>query len=135
METINFKLNEIQFDHLNNNFPISKKSSLIGQRAVEILKFYFEEKYSGSTFRVPNDGCDLEVLPLKIKLEIKGTSSSEIAWSQLKVSGNPSYNQLLNGLPLYRVTNVYEKDVIFYIMKCSEDFEMVPEPRWRIKKK
>ncbi len=135
METINFNLSNKQFNHLNKKYRKGHKSSAIGKRAVEIVKFYFLDKYPDCGFRVPNDGCDLEVLPNNIKLEVKGTSSDDIAWSQLKVSGNPSYNQLLNDLPLYRVSNVYEKVVTINIMKHSDDFIMEQKPRWAIKKK
>ena len=135
MESITFNLISQQHDQLNNDFPKGQKSAEVGNRAVKIVKMYFEEKYPGCTFNVPKDGCDLEVLPHNIKLEIKGTSSPDIAWNQLKVSGNPSYNQLLNDLPLFRVTNVYDREITIHILTYSEDFIMQREPRWAIKKR
>ena len=69
------------------------------------------------------------------KCEVKGTAATDIAWAKLKVSGKPSYKLLLNGLPLYRVCGVYSRNPIIFVLKCGSDFEMVPEPRWSVRKK
>ena len=134
MKKININLTIEEFEYINSLYPKGGKSSTIGKRAVEIVKIHFLNKYPDCKFRDPKDGCDLEVLPQNIKLEIKGTNDAGIAWNKLKVSSIHSYNQLMNNIPVYRVTNVFAQNPVMFILIFNLDFTMVQEDRWSIKR-
>ena len=137
MISVPINLTEQEFQRLNALYPPTAKSSNVGGRSVELVQFYFRTIDPQCQFRVPNDGTDLVVTTggATIQIEIKGTADTDIAWSKLKVSGNPSHQQLLNDVPLYRVVAVYDRAPTIHILKHSEDFEMNPEPRWSVKKR
>jgi hypothetical protein len=127
------------YQHLNNDYPLTKKSSTIGDRAVEIIKHYFSSQHQDCNFRVLRDGADLEITladgTVLEQIEIKGTADAKMSWSKLKVSGEQSYNKLVKDLPLYRVIDVYTQNPKIFVMRYSEDFDLVPEPRWQIRQK
>lgn len=135
MITIQINLPEAEFQRLNALYPPTVKSSNVGDRAIELVKFHFRTLDPKCQFREPNDGTDLEVLSgtSSERIEVKGTADSDIAWTKLKVSGNASYQQLLNDTPLYRVVSVYDRAPCIHILKHSEDFEMSAEARWAVK--
>ncbi len=134
MESIAVKLTSSQFSKLNSLFNQSGKSADVGKRAVEIVKIYFMSKNPRCTFPVPPSGVDLVVQENRSrkKLEIKGTSELNIAWGKLGVSGCPSFDKLKKGMPLYRVTGVFEETPQIYVLRFKKDFRMQKEPRWRI---
>ena len=137
MEEKTIILTENKFSELNMLYPSTGKSSNTGKRSEELVRYYFrciDHKYS---FSKASKGADIKVCLDKeeFEIEVKGTAENELAWKQLIVSGRPSYDRLKSGLPLYRVTSVYEKLPILYILNYQEDFNMEPEPRWKIKQK
>ena len=137
LETVALSVPEPEFARLNSLYPPTVKSSTVGDRAIELVQFYFRTQDAACTFRFPGNGCDLEtqVNGTTHRIEVKGTADLDIAWTKLKVSGAPSYNALLNGMPLYRVTGVYERNPVLFILRYQHDFEMQPEARWSISRK
>ena len=140
MKQEEFELSEQEYAQLNAEYPRGKGSGLIGNRSEAIIKYYFRRGHSDCEFRKPRNGADLEVIfqpnTPSILLEIKGTEDSSIAFQKLKVSSVHSHRMLVDEkIPLYRVTNIFEKKIEIYILKHGEDFELVPEPRWSVKRK
>lgn len=135
MEKIDMKLDSEEFEYLNRKFPRSEKSADIGKRAEEIIRYYFKHKYPNCKFLKPPDGSDLEIEweSGKMVIEIKGTSDNHLSWQKLKVSSQKSYEMLRKGLPVYRVTNVFDREPVIYVLKYSHDFNLVEEKRWAFK--
>lgn len=137
MIAIPIDLDEDEFRRLNALYPPSEKSSNVGKRSVELVQYYFRKLDPSCQFRVLKKGVDLEIVQgSKIqRIEIKGTARDHLAWNQLKVSGSPSYDELRKDTPLYRVVSVYDRTPTIYVLTYSEDFDMIPEARWSVKKK
>lgn len=138
MQRIEVSIPEAEYVRLNQRFPPTEKSANVGRRAVELVKLHFKALDARSTFREQVDGCDLEVTGSTgevQRLEVKGTASTNLAWSRLKVSGTPSHAALLGGMPLYRVTSVYGSKPVIFVMRFPADFRLDPEPRWTVKPK
>lgn len=135
MQTINLNLPEREFERLNGLYPPTVKSATVGERASDLVKFYFRTVDPDCQFIERIGGIDLEVTGdrLSVRMEIKGTADADIAWMKLKVSGEPSYRHLREGLPLYRVVGVYDRNPRIYVLKYAEDFEMIHEPRWALR--
>jgi hypothetical protein len=93
-------------------------------------------KDPNAKFAIGKDGADLEV-KMKGKtecFEIKGTEDKSLAWAKLKVSSQSSYNSLVNGMVLIRVTGIGTTEVKLHFMKYNEDFTIVPEIRYALKR-
>ncbi|WP_283637076.1 hypothetical protein [Aquaticitalea lipolytica] len=131
-----FKLTNEQLIELTNKFPNTGKNSHVGKLAVEIAKLYFQEKYINPEFNEKIKGVDLSVLinNKQEDYEIKGTVDSNIAFDKLKVSGKPCYDKLVNGQILLRICDIGKQEVKLHFLKFNEDFTMIPEPRWSVKK-
>lgn len=137
METIEYKISKRDFQKLNRKYRRRGKSSEIGKRAVDIVKIYFKDNNQNVHFSPESiEGIDLIAIigNQRIKIEIKGTAEKGIARSKLGVSGKKSHDYLENGMPLYRIANVYGRIVKIFILKYGEDFKMDKEDRWKIKK-
>lgn len=136
MTTKNFTLTDKQLDELRIKYPNLGKNSHVGKLAVEIAKLYFKEKYSNTKFIENENGVDLSVLydTLQEDFEIKGTVDPNIAFNKLKVSSVHCYDKLVDGQTLLRICNIGKQEVQLYFMKYNEDFTMIPEPRWSVKK-
>lgn len=137
MEIIDLDLPKEFFERLNSSFPLGDmQSSVIGKRSVEIVKWYLLTKDQNCTFDQYQSDADLRVTlnGITIDIEVKGTTDSDISWIKLKVSGKKSYDKLLSGMPIYRVCSIYKQNPRIYILTYKDDFEMIPEPRWSIKK-
>lgn len=135
MEIIDINLTESEFAQLNDIYPPTVKSSSVGDRAEELVKYYFRKTYKDCKFTYQTDGSDLlvEWNTGSVKIEIKGTADSTIAWSKLKVSSQTSHDLLKNGLPLYRVVSVYDRQPQIYILVHGVDFTMYQEARWAVR--
>lgn len=131
------RLTSREHKYLDSKFPQTKGSAGIGRRAVAIVKMHIKKEDPSSRFPEPPDRCDLEIVTGKdrTRIEVKGTSKNEIAWNQLKVSGKHSHRDLKQGMLLYRVAGVFTSRPLLWILQDGIHFEMVPEPRWRIKAK
>jgi DNA-binding sugar fermentation-stimulating protein len=128
MEIIDIELPEEEFERLNSEYPFTMQSAKVGNRSVAIVKWHF--RTIDPNCKVDNTRTDLDLrVTIKEKLyeiEIKGTADEDIAWMKLKVSGKRSYEKLKNGMPLYRVCNVYSKKPRIFILNYNDDFDMIP---------
>jgi hypothetical protein len=135
MEIIDIELPEEEFERLNSAYPFTMQSAKVGQRSVEIVKWHFKTIDPNCNFDNGQTDVDLRVTSKAniYDIEIKGTADEDIAWMKLKVSGKRSYQKLKNGMPIYRVCNVYSKKPRIFILNYNDDFEMIPEDRWSIR--
>lgn len=127
------------FNDLNSRFPSPTSSAIVGKRAHELAIIFARHEYPNCSF--PNGnipaGADLVVQPQPpvnlVVFDIKGTASEEIAWSQLKVSSQASYNAISTGsCLLLRITSVFGRNPMAHIMKYAEDFFLAREDRWSV---
>jgi len=87
-----------------------------------------EEDRDGADLRVSIDGRTVK------RIEVKGTASKDLAWSQLKVSSQRSHDALESGeATMYRVVDVDSTQPRIYILTYGTDFTLEPEPRWAVK--
>lgn len=87
-----------------------------------------EEDRDGADLRISVDGQTVK------RVEVKGTRSSDLAWSQLKVSSQKSHDALKSGeVEMYRVVDVDGERPSVYILMHGRDFTLEPEPRWAVK--
>jgi hypothetical protein len=103
--------------------------------ALEICKIHFRRIDKDVSFATPGKGVDLRVRfhdGVELDLEVKGTESAGIAWTQFKVSSQQSHDLLTQGMPVYRVTEIGSRTIKIFIMKYGVDFKMKPEPRWAV---
>lgn len=131
MEVIEFELSDDQFDDLRNHLTNGKSSS-VGKKAVEVAKMYFELQYPSCQI-VDDTGSSFLTITSNentFRVMVKGTEKDGISWSTLKVSSTFSYNEIISGVPVYRVTNVNGQKTIIYVLKHGDDFGLEPEPRW-----
>jgi hypothetical protein len=139
MEHYKIEFTNEEYERLNSEYPKSNGSGLIGSRAKEIVRIYFRRMDPQCTFVNAPSGVDLQVVPSdgspSQSIEIKGTASPGMAWSQLKVSSTRSWELLSNQtIPVYRVRAVFSKAPSIYILQHGRDFILVPEPRWTFKR-
>ena len=135
MQKFTIQLTDAEHSRLNSLFCGTGKSSHVGSRAIEILRIHFLRQDPATTFRTEVGDADLEITNSTgsvLRIEVKGTADQGIAWAKLKVSGTPSYNALVAGMPVYRVCGVEGKTVQVFVMKYPENFSLTPEPRWRL---
>ena len=139
MDTNLITLTTEEYERLNSLYPDSAGSGLIGKRAEEIVKIYFQRTSPGCTFAAPDAGADLTVLfcdgSSPSLIEVKGTAALGIAWPQLKVSSQQSYNLLVQaGVPVYRVSGVFTATPTIYVLRHGADFRLEEEARWAFKR-
>ncbi len=138
MEAIDFEITEHDLNNLKKRFPKDGKNSDIGKIAVEVIKMYFLSLDSKTMFEEHiASGSDITVISkgIKTNFEIKGTEDSKISFTKLKVSSRNSYNALVDGMLLLRITNIGNTKMKIYKLKYGVDFELVEEARWAIKRK
>jgi hypothetical protein len=95
-----------------------------GQAALDICRHYLQRIHPGASFVPQSPGADLRVRLSngeEFDLEVKGTERSGPAWAQFKVSSQQSHNLLVQGMPVYRVTEIRSAKVRLLIMKYGED--------------
>ena len=87
-----------------------------------------EEDRDGTDLRISMDGRIVK------RIEVKGTKSQGLAWSQLKVSSQRSHDGLESGeVEMYRVVGVDDARPRIYFLTYGRDFILEPEPRWAVK--
>jgi hypothetical protein len=135
MKMIEVHLSEEVYKKLDEQFPRSSKSAAVGKRALRIVKEHFLSLDPNAQFVRPRAGADLRVVTedQDHEIEVKGTDDADISWQKLKVSSQQSYDLLAAGMPLYRVCGVYSHEPRIHVMSFGEDFDMVPEARWRLR--
>jgi hypothetical protein len=136
MIPIQFEMPERDFEQLQEKYHRIGKNNMIGELAVEIAKIYLQSIYPNAIFHKGKKGVDLivEVEGNQINYEIKGTESVDVAFDKLKVSSKDSHAALVGGMKLLRVSNVRNRTVNLYILEHGVHFELVEEPRWRVKR-
>jgi hypothetical protein len=127
-----------EYDRLEALHPQGDGSGLIGKRAEAIVRIHMQRQNPGCIFQSPDTGADLKVVlcdgsqPLLI--EVKGTASAGIAWAQLKVSSHHSHRLLVEeGIPVYRVSEVFSQVPRIYVLRHGADFTLEEEARWAFK--
>ena len=140
MDMLPVELTDEELRMLDAQFPRSMASAVIGKRAEAVVRIYFRRLDPSCEFRRPRNGADLEVQfssgRKSLVLEIKGTDASRVSWQQLKVSSPHSWRHLVEeGVPIYRVTNVFGKTPCITELLHERDFTLQPEPRWSFKAK
>lgn len=136
MTVHNFEITTQKLNELLGLFPNIGKNSDVGKFAVEVAKLFILSLNPNSTFNIKR-GVDLSVKVNGIEedFEIKGTAANHIGWNKLKVSSQFCYDNLINGMKIIRVTNIGQTNMTIYYLNHDEDFELVPELRWTIKRK
>lgn len=134
MTTHNFSITQDQLDGLLTLYPNTGKNSDVGKLAIEIAKLYFLSINDMTSFITNRNGIDLSISINGVveNYEIKGTTDNNISWNKLKVSSQNCHDHLVNGMTLIRITNIGSTEMTFYFLTHSEDFELVPEPRWSV---
>lgn len=130
---------EIQVPLTDNEFK-ELGSLNTAKRAVAIVKKHLREKHSGRDVEILEDvrGADIRVV-FRDKdeedeiIEVKGTVQPSIAWSQLKVSLQSSYDALVKGVPMYRVIGVNSKIPRIVVLRYGKDFMLAEELRWAVR--
>ncbi len=136
MESWSVELTDKEYDTLNLAYPKGPKNVQVGARAVGIVRMYFQRKDPHCQFEPKVQGADLRVAlsdGSAIDIEVKGTDARDLAWNKLKVSSQRSHDLLENGIPIYRVTDVWGRSPSIYVLFCGKDFTLDPEPRWAAK--
>ena len=108
------------------------------QKALYIVEKHIRSEYGEQVgTEVDRDGADIRVSmdgQVVKRIEVKGTRSQGLAWSQLKVSSQRSHDALKNGeAEMYRVVDVDGARPSIYILTYGRDFILEPEPRWAVK--
>ena len=133
-------------EDLYKSIPISLTSGAIQEladltierQAEYIVRGYLRDRLgSQAKIEKDRDGVDLRVSAdgMTERIEVKGTKSSDLAPSQLKVSSQKSYDALKSGDALmYRVIGVGSANPRIFILRYGRDFTLKPEPRWAVKR-
>lgn len=138
MTTIEIDLPDDLFNRLDNAFPQGPKNNSTRDRAIQIVRYWLSQQPDIQIADIPNaPGADITYTNTgkEFHAEIKGTEDEEMAWSKLKVSGQPSYDGISAGWPVYRVCAVFSHRPKLHIIKIQEDFTLIPEARWRFQQK
>jgi hypothetical protein len=136
LEPFHFTIPEKEYKRLQGAYSNRGKNSHVGKYGVEVVSIYLKSLGGTNIILEPQKGADLSVeLNNKVVLyEIKATTDKKVAFGKLKVSSVFCYDSLKNGMVLIRVSKIGEQTVDIYFLKHGIDFNMVPEPRWRLSK-
>ncbi len=135
MVSHDFSIPQEQLEILLQQYSNVGKNSHIGNLAVEIAKLFLLSLNPNTTF-LTTRGIDLSAnIDGNIEnFEIKGTSSNDISWDKLRVSSQFCHDNLVNGMKIIRVTKIGNTNMRIFYLSHDEDFILVPEPRWIIRK-
>jgi hypothetical protein len=136
MRTYNFEISDDELNELLSRYPNMGKNSHVGGMAVELVRKYFMAKHPDAVIELGNAGADLQISHAEDiqRYEIKGTPDNAISWTKLKVSSQDCYDALIKGMTLIRVCNVGKRSINLHFMKYNEDFTLVPEVRFAVKR-
>ncbi len=111
---------------------------LAEQKAMYIVNKHLKDKYGDQAeIEEDRDGADLRVSVdgQTERIEVEGTESPTLAWSQLEVSSQKSHDALRGGdTSMYRVVDVSGTNPRIYILTHGQHFTMEPETRWIVKR-
>jgi len=130
-----FSISEEQLENLLQQYSNIGKNSHVGNLAVEIAKLFLLYLNPNTTF-LTTRGIDLTAnIDGNIEnFEIKGTSSNDVSWDKLKVSSQFCHDNLVNGMKIIRVTNIGKTNMTIHYLSHDEDFILIPELRWTVRK-
>jgi len=130
-----FALPPAQLEELQKKYWNQGKNSHIGDFAVEIAKLYFQSQDEEAICTIVKDGTDLEVCckGAITRYEVKGTTDDDVAYQKLKVSSQASYDALVGGTTLVRVTSVGKAKVRLHFLQFGTDFDLIEEARWAVR--
>lgn len=136
MKSYDFEITDAELNELLKRYPNMGKNSHVGGMAVELVKKYFLRMHPKATIELGKEGADIKIshAGFSESFEIKGTPDSTISWTKLKVSSQDCYEGLVKGMTLIRVCNVGKTAVTLHFMKYNEDFKLVPEVRFAVKR-
>ena len=108
------------------------------QKALNIVEKHLRAVYGEDVGIVEDqDGVDLKIIvngQTVKRIEVKGTASKDLAWSQLKVSSQRSHDALESGdATIYRVVDVEGTNPRIFELTHGQDFTLEPEPRWAVR--
>ena len=107
------------------------------QKALHIVEKHIRDQYGDrAEIKEDRDGVDLRVSvdgQTVERIEVKGTKSKDIAWSQLKVSSQKSHDALKGGAPMYRVVDIDGTQPRIHVLTYGRDFTLEPEARWVVR--
>lgn len=135
MKSITFSIPHNELEHLLMAHPNLGKNIDVGNFGVGIAKHYLENQ-GATDIIIESAGVDIQAkLNGKlVKFEVKATTDNSIAFSKLKVSSSRNHDLLVNGMEIMRICKVGQQEVDIHFLKHGEDFTLVEEPRWRVKK-
>lgn len=134
MRTEQLTLTDAEFAQLQQSAPDDGSGDSTGKRATALAHIYLARLHPGAeTVQIPS-GADIALRHHNevFSYEIKGTRDSHIAPDKLKVSSLDSYNLLVAGAPLLRITAVFQRTPVVHTMLYGADFTLRPEPRWSL---
>ncbi len=137
MRTVSFTLTDSQLKPLLAQYPNKGKNGDIAKITVEIVKLYFLSLDPNTQFKTGGrNQPDLTVTSnaRETEYEIKGTEDGNISFNKLKVSSTYCYNKLIEGMEIIRVTNIRTNKVQLHFLMYGQDYTMVEEPRWAVKR-
>lgn len=84
----------------------------------------------------PGGGVDIaaKIKGKNIKYEVKATTDDNVAFHKLKVSSNICKELLEEGIEIMRICKIGQSTVDIYFLKYGEHFDLVPEPRYRVRR-
>ena len=129
MQTIKLQLADGFFNRLQSLSGRGPKNNSTRDRAVQIVKDWLSRQSGIQVLPQPTaQGADVSYLQNKIEIhaEVKGTEDSNIAWSKIKVSGEPSYLGICAGWPVFRVCNVFSQSPFIHILKKMKILHYYP---------
>ncbi|MBD9634607.1 hypothetical protein [Pseudomonas sp. PDM19] len=114
MERIELHLTDEQFTSIQRDL-VRGKSSNTGKLAMAIAEIHCRSLYPDCTFQYNLDDADLVVTTadIVIALEVKGTETINNIWTGLVINGDKSHQKITSGMPIYRVTGVYDRSPSF----------------------
>lgn len=136
METFEVEMSPEQVNEYLALFPNLGKNAHVGAIAVRIVAQFFKSSYPDCVIDKGKHGADIFVSyeGRQESFEVKGTVSTDMAWEKIKVSSQPCYDSLVAGMRLIRVTGVGSLRVKLHFMKYGEDFTLMPEVRYQVKR-
>ena len=127
-----FELSQDEFRYLNRlRFDVRG-------RAIEIVKLHFRRLHREVQFNKSDDpGVDLFVTVSgrpAFPVQVKGTNCKHIGWDEIRVSSELAFLRLAREkVPIFRIVEVYTPHPRIFRLVCGRDFDLVPDPRWRIR--
>ena len=136
MRSTTFIVPQKELKRLQAKYPFHLRDNTEkGLFGVEVAKLYLESL--GSTdIVIESEGIDIQVNfnGKHVNYEVKSTVDDKVAYSKLKVSSTRNHDLLVGGMEIMRISKLGKEEVDIHFLIHGEDFTLVHEPRWRLKK-